>query len=65
MPSVLPCVVDSGKEHDGVPQLNQFGPCLWWTGAEKVDGKGWEERSGNWVGQVDVGGHLGKRKFLK
>lgn len=44
LPSLLPWVAGSGKEHDGVDQLhlNQFGPCLWWASAEKGDKMGWE-----------------------
>lgn len=51
LPSLLPWVAGSGKEHDGVDQLhlNQFGPCLWWASAEKGDKMGWEGRSVNWV----------------
>lgn len=42
MPSLLPWVAGSGKEHDGVdqPHLNPFGPCLWWASAEKGDEMG-------------------------
>lgn len=56
----MPCVVDSGKEYDGVdqPQLNQFGPCLWWAGR---GGQG----TGGFGGQVVFGGYLGKGKFPK